>query len=593
MCAIAGILDFSSDADPSASTAKVRRMISRQRHRGPDDEGYFHGGPCTLGAARLAQIDRAGGAQPMRSPDGRYSIVFNGEIHNHRALRAELSLHWHFTTRSDTEVLLAAFVTWGREALQRLNGMFAFFIWDAQTRRGFAARDRLGVKPLVWMPLPQGGLAFASEAKALLDLLPARPVANEEAILEYLVAPCFSGVRTPMFAGMHHLQPGHWLSTDENGLQQGEWWSYDLHRSVDVNANELASAMHDLLPRAVQRTLDADAPAAVLLSGGLDSTLVAALAKDHGVSQAYTIAFEGQEAFDYAQALMVKSDDLPCSIEAAADIGLQHRIVPVSRASLADNLRTLALQNDALPAWEQELAQHHLAKALAADGHRAVLVGDAADETHYGYGFMLDDQSITHPSKLLERFGTPPLNAAMHERAALIPHRLTSMIREAGHGDGTRAERLRGITHLVSRLWLPRLLHNGDIHMMAHGIEARVPFADSELLDLALRVHPELALKDGVEKSLLRESARGLMPEAARVRRKSSLSKDDGSAVVLKSEAAHALSASADFLGHWLDLPAIRQLCSPSHDLAEMQRALLFRIICLHHWAAAYHVRMP
>lgn len=593
MCAIAGILDFSLDADPSASAGKVRRMIRRQRHRGPDDEGCFQDGPCTLGAARLAQIDREKGAQPMRSPDGRYVIVFNGEIHNHQALRAELSLHWPFTTRSDTEVLLAAFVTWGREALHRLNGMFAFFIWDAHTRRGFAARDRLGVKPFVWMSLPRGGLAFASEAKALVDLLPSSPVANEEAILEYLVAPCFSGVRTSMFEGIHHLQPGHWLSLDESGLQQGEWWHYDLHRAIDLDADGLASAMHDLLPHAVQRTLDADAPAAVLLSGGLDSTLVAALAKEHGVTQAYTIAFEGQEAFDYARALMVKSDDLPCSIQAASVIGLQHRIVPVSRASLAEDMRTLAVQNDALPAWEQELAQHHLARALAADGHRAVLVGDAADETHYGYGFMLDDQSISHSSKLLERFGTPPLNAAMQPRAALIPAHLTSMMREAGHQDQTRAERLRGITHLVTRLWLPRLLHNGDVHMMAHGVEARVPFADAELLDLAVRVHPELALKDGVEKSLLRESARGLMPEAARMRRKSSLSKDDGSAAVLKTEAAHALDVSAAFLGRWLDLPALHQLCSPSHDLAEMQRALLFRIICLHHWAAAYHVRLP
>ncbi|GEP43850.1 asparagine synthase (glutamine-hydrolyzing) [Brevifollis gellanilyticus] len=593
MCAIAGILDFSSTADPSASAGKVRHMISRLRHRGPDDEGYIQSGPCTLGAARLAQIDRAGGAQPMRSPDDRYAIVLNGEIHNHRALRAELSLHWHFTTRSDTEVLLAAFATWGREALRRLNGMFAFFIWDAQTHRGFAARDCLGVKPFVWMPQPQGGFAFASEAKALLHLLPSSPVANEEAILEHLVAPCFSGVRTSMFAGMHHLQPGHWLSVDRHGIQQGEWSRYDLHRATELSADELVPAMHDLLPKAIERTLDADAPAAVLLSGGLDSTLVAALAKQHGVTQAYTISFEGQDAFDYAKALMVKSDDLPCSIEAASDIGLQHRIVPVSRASLADDMRTLALQNDALPAWEQELAQHHLAKALAADGHRAVLVGDAADETHYGYGFMLDDQSISHPGKLLARFGSPPLNAEMQQRAAHIPHDLTSMMREAGHADQTRADRLRGITHLITRLWLPRLLHNGDIHMMAHGVEARVPLADTDLLDLAVRVHPELALKDGVEKSLLREAARGLMPEAARVRRKSSLSKDDGSATVLKSEALHALDASADFLFHWLDLPALRQMCSPHYELAEMQRALLFRIICLHHWAAAYHVRLP
>lgn len=529
----------------------------------------------------------------MLSPDGRFMLVFNGEIHNHRDLRAELSTRWQFTTRSDTEVMLAALVVWGRAALLRLNGMFAFFLWDAVAQRGLAGRDRLGVKPLVWMPLPEGGLAFASEARALLDLQPVRPRANVQAVLEYLVAPCISGVRAPMFAGMHHLLPAHWLGIDEHGIQQGEWWRYDLHQAVEEDFGTLSSAMHEVLPKAVRRTLDTDAPAAVLLSGGLDSTLVAACARQHGVTQAYTIAFEGQDSFDYASSLMVKSDDLPCAVIAAGEAGLEHRIVPVRRATLAEDLRTLALQNDALPAWEQELAQHHLARALATEGHRAVLVGDAADETHYGYGFMLDDQVASHPRELLLRFGTPPLNRDMQEMARSIPQQLAAMLQEAGHVTDTRAGRLRGITHLITRLWLPRLLHNGDIHMMAHGVEARVPFADTELLDLAVRVHPELAVRGGVEKSLLREAAHGLMPEAARVRRKSSLSKDDGAATVLQCEAARALDASAHLLGHWLDLPRLRQLCSPAHELTEMQRALLFRVTCLHHWAEACSVHLP
>lgn len=593
MCAIAGILDFSPVADAEASARQVRGMIRRLRHRGPDDEGYYQSSACALGAARLAQVDFKGGVQPMTSPDGRWTLVFNGEIHNHRALRAELAAHWRFTTRSDTEVLLAALVTWGRATLPRLNGMFAFFLWDSVERRGLAVRDRLGVKPFVWTPLPDGRFAFASEAKALLDLLPARPSANEDAVLEYLTAACFSGVRAPMFADMQHLMPGHWLSVDAQGIHEAEWWRYDLHRAMVLDEESLAAAMHDLLPRAVQRTLDTDAPSAVLLSGGLDSTLVAALAKQHGVTQAYTIAFEGQEAFDYARALMVKSDDLPCAVESASEMGLQHRIVPVSRGTLADDLRTLATHNDALPAWEQELAQHHLAKALAADGHRAVLVGDAADETHYGYGFMLDDHSISHPRALLERFGHVPLLPDMQARAAQMPDQHAAMMEAAGHESATRTGRLRGITHLITQLWLPRLLHNGDIHMMAHGVEARVPFADADLLELAVQVHPELALKAGIEKSLLREAARGLMPEDARVRRKSSLSKDDGSAVILRQEAAKALDASHDFLGRWLDFAALRQLCPPQHMLAEMERALLFRVICLHHWAVAYHVRLP
>lgn len=593
MCAVAGILDYSPQADPQAAAAQVRGMIHRLRHRGPDGSGLAQQGACTLGAARLIQLDAAGGAQPMTSPDGRWLLVFNGEIHNHRALRAELASHWCFTSRSDTEVLLAALVVWGTAALPKLNGMFAFFLWDTREQRGLAARDRLGVKPFVWMPLPHGGLAFASEAKALVDLLPQSPQVNEAAVLEYLVAPCFSGVRQPMFDGMHYLPPGHLLQVNAQNARELEWWRHDLHEGTEEDEASLCAALHDLLPQAVARTLHTDTPAVVLLSGGLDSTLVAACARPHGVATAYTIAFEGQERFDYARALMVKSDDLPCAVEAAAELGLEHRVVPVSRATLAEDLHALALQNDALPAWEQELAQHHLARAMAADGHRAVLVGDAADETHYGYGFMLVDEAVRHPGALLARFGTPPLNAAMRRRAALMPEQLQAMITDAGHDTTTPAGRLRGITHLIMRLWLPRLLHNGDIHMMAHGVEARVPFADAELLAAAVRAHPLLALKGGVEKHLLREAARGLMPEAARIRRKSSLSKDDGSGVIFKAEALKALDAAPDFLAHWLDLATLRSLCAPAHALAEMERALLFRVICLHHWAAACHVRLP
>ncbi len=590
MCAIAGILDFRSDC-PSR-LAEVRGMISRLRHRGPDDEGFYQKGPCVLGATRLAQIDVKNGSQPISSPDGRWTLVFNGEIHNHPELRAELATEWPFRTRCDTEVLLAALVKWGASALSRLNGMFSFFLWDAKEHRGLAARDRLGVKPFVWMHLPRGGFVFASEAKALLPMLPGTPVVNEHAVLEYLMMPCFSGVRDPMFDGLRHLAPGHWLSVGDNGICEGDWWHYDLHRSTRDD-DELIDEMREVLPRAVERTLNVDAPAVVMLSGGLDSTLLAALAHRKAVHTAYTIAFDGQSGFDYARALMVKSDDVPFAARAAREIGIEHRLVPVSRTMLAEDMRVLAVQNDALPAWEQELAQHYLGRAIAEDGHRAVLVGDAADETHFGYGFLLDEKSTSHPREFLRRFGHIPLTSAMEERARSIPDHLANLIREAGHSFEDRAARLRGITHLITRLWLPRLLHNGDIHLMAHGVEARLPFADAELLALAVQTDPLRALRNGVEKSALREAARGLMPEEARLRRKSSLSKDDGSAAVLQSEAMKALDASPDFLSHWLNISALRSLCSPAHQLAEMERALLFRVICLHHWAAAYKVQLP
>lgn len=592
MCAIAGIISYQEP--PEAFGPRVEKMLSALKHRGPDGGGVLAVKHAALGALRLSQVDREGGAQPMSSPCGRWHLVFNGEIHNHRELRARLASGWEFHTRSDTEVLLAALVRWGRDALPRLNGMFAFFVWDAQEQAGWAARDALGVKPLAWCMRPDG-LAFASEAHALLPLLPGAPAVNVAAVLEHFVAPCFSGVRAPMFAGLHYLLPGQVLDVGPDGAGVESWFHYDLQAAVNDDADGLARLMRERLPLAVERTLDADETPALFLSGGLDSSLIAALAQARFSRplKAFTIAYEGQASFDYARALMVKSDDLPYAVEVAREVGLEHHAVPVSRTRLAEDLRTLAVRNDALPAWEQELSQYHLARAAAGSGARAVLVGDAADETHYGYGFFLDDEATGHPSAMLRRFGHVPLCAAMRGAAADLIEGYATMARDAGHAPESRAGRLRGTTSLLVRLWLPRLLHNGDVHTMAHGLEARVPFADRDLLALAVTVHPELALRGGWEKWLLREAARGLMPETARTRRKSSLSKDDGTGPVLQAEARLALAESGPLISTWLDVTALHQLCHPGHTLTETERGLLFRVVCFHHWAVHHGIRQP
>ncbi len=588
MCAIAGIVDFGNPA--AHSRGKLDAMLRRLRHRGPDGCGVRDCGSAIVGANRLSQLDSIGGVQPATSPDGRWTIVFNGEIHNHRDLRTALKDKWDFRTRSDTEVLLAAIESWGVDALPRLNGMFAFFAWDSVERRGFAARDRLGVKPFAWCR-QQSGFAFASEAKALLEILPSRPAARFDAVLEYFAAPFFSGVATPMFERLEYLAPGHVLFVSEQGIETHAWWNYNLHASNGCDTDTLVPAIRETLAASVARSLDTDAPAAVLLSGGLDSTAVAALARRHGPFTAYTIAFEGQRDFDYAASLMVNSDDTPFAKMACEKMGVEHRIVSVSRAQMAEDVRTLAMQNDALPAWEQEIAQHHLARAVSRD-FRAVLVGDAADETHFGYRFLLDEVVIGHPRKLMQRFGEPPFSKSLGPHpAAAIASQYAELAAVAGHDTATRAGRLRATTHLIVNRWLPRLLHNGDIHSMAHGVEARVPFADAELLDLAVRVHPELGVRDGVEKSLLRESLRGVIPESIRTRRKSSLPRDDGADSILRTEAIRALEASETLIGAWLDVPSLRAICEAPGRL--LQPGLLFRVIAFCHWAEIYDIRTP
>jgi asparagine synthase (glutamine-hydrolysing) len=591
MCGIAGIVRY--DVPAATQRTRLERMRARLRHRGPDGAGTHIADHAALAHTRLALVDAAGGAQPMLSPDGRYAIVYNGEVYNLAELRAALAPDWRFRTRSDAEVVLAAYAAWGEDCPRRLDGMFAFFVWDVRHARGFGARDRLGVKPFVYASDGRE-LLFASEAKALLPVLPAPPRARLEPLLEVLAAPAFSGVERPLFEGLEYLAPGHCLRVDRDCVSTWAWGDYDLGGPFLDDAGEAAARVREALARSVAGALEADAPVGLFLSGGLDSTLLAALARRAGAAPtAFTIAFADQARYDYERSRIVTSDDGPFARLAAERLGLAQEIVPVERDGLAADLRALARANDALPAWEQEIAQHHLARAAARRGWKAVLVGDAADETHYGYHFLLDAAATERPARILERFAAPAIRAdVMPDPIAHFDDKYRALAVAAGHRWDTPRARMLATTWLIVKRWLPRLLHNGDLHGMAHGLEARVPFAGAEVLAAARVVPPELALEGGVEKSVLRAAARGLVPDEIARRRKSALPKDQHVETIYRREAARLLDETGDLVGGVVDVPRLRALCDAAHPLVENERALLFRVIGLVHWARAYEVRI-
>jgi asparagine synthase (glutamine-hydrolysing) len=591
MCGLAGIIDFRVPG--SVNEERVRVMRSALRQRGPDGEGIHLGSHAALAHTRLAVVDRTGGAQPVNSPDGRFTLICNGELYNYPELREEIGSRWEFRTRGDTEVVLAAYALWGRACLARLNGMFSFFLWDEVQQRGFGARDRLGIKPFWYRWHPQEFL-FASEAKALLRAEDTRPTADVEGILEYLTAPCFSGVSRAMFAGIVPLPAGHSFEIDGEGLRIERWWDYVLEPQGPPDDPPLAQRLLELLEQATRRALRADEPPGLFLSGGVDSAALAALARRGGHRpRCFTIHFDDQEAFDYANSAIVGSDDLPHAVAAARALDLTCDVVPVSRSALGEDLRTLAGIDDALPAWEQELAQHHLARA-ASRHCKAVLVGDAADETHFGYHFLLDGQATRSPRGILERF------AARFLRRDLLGDPLTHFTREyeevclaAGHSWRTPVGRLLATTYLIVKRWLARLLHNGDIHTMAFSLEARVPFGDADLLDFARRVPPSRAFANGNEKLLLRQALVGIVPETIRCRKKSALPKDQRAEEVYRREALRLAQEESTFLGAFLDVPSLIACCRRPTALTECERAALFRVICLAHWGRHHGVKTP
>jgi len=578
VCGIAGIVRF--DGGALAQLDRARLMRSRMRHRGPDGEGEVVTADVVLQHTRLALLDRVGGTQPMTTPDGRYTIVYNGEVYNHRELRAELA--YPFRSRSDAETVLAAFAAWGPDCVRRFNGMFAFFVWDRALRRGFLARDPLGVKPVAyaWDGVE---FMFASEAQAIAHARKTPVRAHVGAILEYLVAPCFSGVEHPMFADIEYLQPGHTLTLDVGGIERSRYFRFEVAREGDGPSPELIGAAFD---RAVTRACLADEPIGVFLSGGLDSSAVASVAARvlPAPPHAYTIAFEGMDAYDYARSAIVVSDDMPFAQLAARSSGLPWTVVQAPRAELARDLERLAANNDALPAWEQELALDRLARAAGAD-LKAVLVGDAADETHFGYHFLLDAAALASPRTILERLGQVPV------RRDVLAAPVDAFTDRYQAWIGSGASRVADMTALIVERWLPRLLHNGDAHGMHAGLELRVPFADVELLALAAAVPPSMGLAGGVEKAMLRAALRGRVPEEIRTRRKSALPKDQANARELQREARRLLAEPPALVRELVDLQALQGLTDDHRELAEHERAALFRVVCLCHFG--HHHGIP
>ena len=597
MCGIAGIVRFDRPAE--AASEQLARMRARIRHRGPDGEGEAFTSAAALTATRLAIVDQGGGAQPIRSADGRYTLVYNGELYGHDDLRRALPGPWR--TRCDTETVLRAWETWGPECLDRLDGMFAFFVWDEARGQGFAVRDRLGVKPLAYR-FAGGVLMFASEAQAIVGADDLAPGVDVEAIVEYLVAPAMSGVARSPFAGIEYLQPGCIARIDRDGLTIQEYWRWRPEATGEGDAQAWTSALRVALGEAVRSSLCADVPIGVFLSGGVDSTAIAALARPHLAElPAFTITFGDEQRWDDRSQLVV-SCDTPHAAEAARGLGLdEHHEVAFDRAELAQELRALARVNDALPAWEQELSQRALSRA-AARRLKTVLVGDAADETHYGYHFLLDPVATSGPAAILSRLGCVPVRRDVDpDPVRRLDQEYRALIEDAGGRFGDAESRVIATTHLIVRRWLPRLLHNGDIQTMAFGLEARVPLAARALVDLAARIPVSVALAGGVEKAALRGALIGIIPESIRTRRKSALPKEQGADEVYLAEAAQVCRDPHPVARALVDLDAVATIVAAhagahagaGRPLPESVRAQLFRVACLHHWACAHGARAP
>jgi asparagine synthase (glutamine-hydrolysing) len=510
VCGIAGVIGGGAD---------VRRMTDRLRHRGPDDEGFLDG---VLGFRRLSIVDLAGGRQPMQGCRGQW-LVLNGEIYNHRELRARLPGHT-FRSQSDAEVVLHLFEEKGEACVHELDGMFAFAVWDPERRRLFAARDRLGKKPFVYRH-HGGEFHFASEIAALEG----PRVIDREALdlyfaLGYIPAPW------TIVTGIRKLPPAHTLVFDGEEVTVSRYWEPRLERREQPEEASVAR-LEEILTRAVRKRLQADVPVGAFLSGGLDSSIVSGLMSRMQPTKTFSVGFR-EEAFDESRYARVASkhfrtehheekitpravDVLPILVERFGEpFGDPAALPTYHLAQTASRRVKVVLSGDGADelfggyrryeALRRVAAFRRWPRLLAASGAWAV----RAWRSNYGQRVarLLDAPASRTLGELygdLVGIYTAPMRTALGLAGGPL-----SCLTEPFEKAGTEADGAAAYADLVC--YLPHdLLVKVDIAAMAHGLEVRCPFLDPDVVELALGLPPEL--RRG--KPILKRAFRGLLPE--------------------------------------------------------------------------------
>lgn len=530
MCGIAGIVHWGECPD---AEERVKKMVTEMHHRGPDDQGVWSCEHCVLGHSRLSILDLTSGRQPMSNENSQVVVVYNGEIYNHRELRRELEQMGHVfkSSHSDTEVLVHGYESWGEGLLPKLNGMFAFAIWDQQHRALFLGRDRYGIKPLYISYGQNELLIFASEIKAILatDLVQKRE--SILGVMEYLSFQNMIGEKTP-FEGVQQFPAGHWELVQHNRIKRERYWDFSFPRSNYQNLEEASETHREILRGVMSRQTDADVPVMTYLSGGIDSSAVssAAFKLDRDI-RAYSCIFDLDGVGDDR---IVDEREFARSV--SGHLGIEHVELELPQDSLRYSLdQTIASLE--YPRMGMSYVNYLIAQRVAEDA-KVVLSGMGGDEVHGGYVYRY--QAVGRPVGLQARIKRwyrmlrgrhmgngkevfrEMLNFPIHRRN--LSQALTPEFLSATNGYSVRA-RIQSyfeacpsddpwdlVMYVDAKTYLHGLLVLEDKLSMAHSLETRVPLLDNELVDFVLDL-PWHMLCDGQRgKVIFRESVKPWVP---------------------------------------------------------------------------------
>lgn len=532
MCGIAGWVDWQRDLTNNPSI--IEAMGETLAPRGPDAKGTWLTTHCALAHRRLSVMDPANGAQPMiRIHAGNtYVIVYNGEIYNAAELRKELKCRGYtFNTQCDTEVVLFAAIEWGPDVPEKLNGIFAFAVWNHNEQTLLLIRDRVGVKPLFYSEYA-GRFLFGSEPKAILAHPQFQAAVNAEGLAElFAIGPA----RTPghgIFVGMHELRPGFAMLYSRNGVKQWPYWKLEArHHSDDLD--QTVRAVRELLLDTVERQLVSDVPLGTLLSGGLDSSALTALAHQHIIRnggpslQTYSVDYIDQ-AEHFKANVYQPNADRPW-IEIMTDhLKTNHHYIEFDTPDLVTALHESMVARD-LPGLVDVDSSLLLFCREIKKNITVAISGEAADEVFGGYPWFHREESLqanTFPwsLKLNERIGyLSPQTVDWLEPERYVARRYEEALAEVPklYGESEQATRMRVMSYLNITRFMPTLLDRKDRMSMRSGLEVRVPFCDHRLIEYVFNVPWEFKTVGDREKGLLRLAVEPYLPEAIRNRKKS------------------------------------------------------------------------
>jgi asparagine synthase (glutamine-hydrolysing) len=627
VCGIAGKLFY--DRGSAIAPAEIERMCDTIVHRGPDDEGVFVCGPVGLGMRRLSIIDLAGGHQPMRTDDGRLTVVFNGEIYNYKEVRRTLAQKgYHFKTASDTECILHGYAEYGVGFLQRLNGMFAIAIWDAEKRQLFLARDRIGVKPL-YVRRTTGALTFASEIKAILSDQRVPRTLDPDAFSYFLRYGYVSAPAT-LLGGIEQLPAAHYMIASEAGVSVERYWSLPSVPVDDRPDRERHELVYALVKRAVESQLVSDVPLGAFLSGGLDSSsMVHMMSEVTGAAvSTYSIGFAGVDSFH---------NELEDAKYVANHYGTNHHEIIV-RPDVSSLIPRLVDHLDQ-PLADSSFVVTYLVSQMARETVKVIISGVGGDELFGGYrrylGPALDRfyQAVPQPvrravtgaaSWLPVDRGSTARNYFRLARAYVTAHGLpayerydravqlmsSDAVRDLSPGlpskesslcearrrffnEASPDDPLGQMQHLdFNTSLVDSLLLLTDKMSMAASLEARVPLLDHELVEAVSAMPASAKIRNGRLRVVQKDSMRGRLPRRVLQKRKRGFGCPVGAwfRTELRDLLRDSLAPPALARGGILDAAKVQTLITEHERYREDHTELLLALLTFQLWTNRWNV---